>query len=71
VFGNAMILCAVLGFREMKSPTNIFLASLAMADLLLCIICLPVKVKYVNIHSVPQEIVKISYPLFLFNFHSI
>ncbi len=29
----------------MKSPTNIFLASLALADLLLCIICLPVKVK--------------------------
>ncbi len=46
VFGNAMILWAVLGFREMKSPTNIFLASLAVADLLLCIICLPVKVNF-------------------------
>ena len=44
VLGNAMILWAVLGFREMKSPTNIFLASLAVADLLLCVICLPVKV---------------------------
>jgi hypothetical protein len=44
VVGNAMILWAVLGFREMKSPTNIFLASLALADLLLCSICLPVKV---------------------------
>ena len=45
VLGNAMILWAVLGFREMKSPTNIFLASLAFADLLLCSLCLPVKVK--------------------------
>jgi hypothetical protein len=44
VVGNAMILWAVLGFREMKSPTNIFLASLALADLFLCSICLPVKV---------------------------
>ena len=46
VLGNTMILWAVLGFREMKSPTNIFLASLAAADLLLCIICLPVKVTF-------------------------
>ncbi len=42
--GNLLIISAILGYRKMKSPTNVFLASLAFADLLLCILCLPVKV---------------------------
>lgn len=45
VVGNLLILVAILGYKKMKSPTNIFLASLALADLLLCLICIPVKVK--------------------------
>ena len=44
VAGNALIVAAVFGYRKMKSPTNIFLASLAVADLLFCLICIPVKV---------------------------
>ena len=44
VTGNLLIIFAILGYRKMKSPTNVFLASLAFADLLLCVLCLPVKV---------------------------
>ena len=43
VIGNLLILVAILGYKKMKSPTNVFLASLALADLLLCLICIPVK----------------------------
>ncbi|XP_059099323.1 G-protein coupled receptor 54-like [Tigriopus californicus] len=43
VVGNLLIIWAILGYRKMQTPTNIFLASLAMADLLLCVICIPVK----------------------------
>ena len=44
VVGNLLIIWAILGYRKMKTPTNIFLASLAIADLLLCVVCIPVKV---------------------------
>ena len=36
----------------MKNPTNTFLASLASADLLLILLCLPVKVKSFLLHTV-------------------
>ena len=50
IIGNLLILVAILGYKKMKSPTNVFLASLALADLLLCLICIPVKVRnlYMN-----------------------
>ena len=34
-----------LMFQVRQSPTNVFLASLATADLLLILICLPLKVR--------------------------
>ncbi|TRY72287.1 hypothetical protein TCAL_16178, partial [Tigriopus californicus] len=43
VVGNLLIVVAVFGYKRMKSSTNIFLASLAIADLLFCLICIPVK----------------------------
>ena len=46
VIGNLLILIAILGYKKMKSSTNVFLASLAFADLLLCLICIPVKVRF-------------------------
>lgn len=42
--GNCLIIFTTFRYRRMQSVTNIFLASLASADLLLIIICIPVKV---------------------------
>ena len=45
VVGNILILLAVIRHTHVKnSPVNVFLASLASADLLLILICLPLKV---------------------------
>jgi len=51
VLGNSLIVFTILRYRRMKSATNVFLASLASADLLLIIVCIPVKV---NIYRVFQ-----------------
>ncbi|XP_046673377.1 gastrin/cholecystokinin type B receptor-like isoform X2 [Homalodisca vitripennis] len=44
VVGNVLIVFTTCRYRRMKTPTNVFLSSLACADLLLIIICIPVKV---------------------------
>ncbi|PSN43531.1 hypothetical protein C0J52_03721 [Blattella germanica] len=43
IAGNSLIIFTICRYRRMKSTTNVFLASLASADLLLIIICIPVK----------------------------
>ena len=45
VSGNILIILTVMKKSSFKSPTNTFLASLATADLLLIMVCLPVKVQ--------------------------
>ena len=46
ILGNSLILVAVLRHTHVKSsPVNVFLASLASADLLLILVCLPLKVR--------------------------
>ncbi|KAG8259912.1 hypothetical protein J6590_044382 [Homalodisca vitripennis] len=45
VVGNVLIVFTTCRYRRMKTPTNVFLSSLACADLLLIIICIPVKVR--------------------------
>lgn len=42
--GNTLIIFTITVYRRMKSTTNLFLASLASADLLLILCCIPVKV---------------------------
>ena len=45
IIGNCLILVAVIRHTHVKSsPVNVFLASLASADLLLILVCLPLKV---------------------------
>ena len=44
VTGNCMVLVSVCQFRRMRSVINQFLLSLASADLLLLLVCVPVKV---------------------------
>lgn len=43
LIGNSLIIYSVVQFRGMKSLSNVFLASLATADLILIIFCIPVK----------------------------
>lgn len=43
IIGNSLIVYSVVHFRRMKSLSNVFLASLATADLILIIFCVPVK----------------------------
>ena len=44
VIGNTLVIVSVARFKKMQNVTNIFLLSLASADLLLVLICVPVKV---------------------------
>ena len=44
IAGNSLIIFTIFRYRRMKSTTNVFLASLASADLLLILVCIPVKV---------------------------
>lgn len=43
IVGNSLIVHSVVHFRCMKSLSNVFLASLASADLILIVFCVPVK----------------------------
>ncbi|XP_015922792.1 QRFP-like peptide receptor [Parasteatoda tepidariorum] len=43
LIGNILIIYTVVSFRRMRTISNVFLASLATADLLVVIICVPVK----------------------------
>ncbi|XP_064097653.1 G-protein coupled receptor 54-like isoform X2 [Macrobrachium nipponense] len=44
VVGNVLIIFTIARYRRLKTTTNVFLASLASADLLLILICIPVKI---------------------------
>ena len=43
--GNLLVIVSILRYRRMQNITNIFLTSLATADLLLVVLCVPVKVR--------------------------
>jgi hypothetical protein len=42
IFGNSLVLVAIWTFRKLHTPQNIFVASLAMADLMVGILTLPI-----------------------------
>ena len=44
VTGNALVIFSILRYRRMQSVTNIFLTSLSTADLIVVLICVPIKV---------------------------
>ena len=46
--GNGLVIFTIVRIRRMQSVTNIFLTSLASADLLLILICVPIKVSFNN-----------------------
>jgi len=43
--GNLLVIVSICRFRRLHSVTNVFLVSLATADLLLILICVPIKVR--------------------------
>lgn len=45
MLGNILVIFSVTRYQQMLTVTNTFLLSLASADLLLVIICVPVKVR--------------------------
>lgn len=47
ITGNILVIVSVIRFRKLHSVTNVFLLSLASADLLLVVICVPVKVSQI------------------------
>ena len=44
IIGNILVIFAIAKVQRMRSITNLFLLSLASADLLLVVVCVPVKV---------------------------
>ena len=42
--GNGLVIFSIVWYKRMRSVTNMFLTSLATADLLLVLICVPIKV---------------------------
>lgn len=54
--GNTLIVFTTCRYRRMKSPTNVFLASLACADLVLILICIPVKVSLLSMQRHAQYV---------------
>lgn len=42
--GNCLVIFSISYYRRMRTVTNVFLLSLASADLLLVLICVPIKV---------------------------
>ena len=46
VVGNSLVIFSIGRYRRMQNVTNIFLTSLASADLLLVLLCVPVKVLF-------------------------
>ena len=51
LLGNTLVIVSVAKFKKMQNVTNMFLLSLASADLLLVLICIPVKVSTNNTTS--------------------
>ena len=42
--GNTLVIFTILRYRRMQSVTNVFLLSLSTADILVVLICVPIKV---------------------------
>ena len=51
VVGNALVIFCIVRHKGMRSITNIFLLSLATADLMLVLICVPVKVRIIGFND--------------------
>ena len=68
ITGNTLVIISALRYRRMQNVTNIFLISLASADLLLVALCVPIKVRawqnYIvnRVHEKNQELIRVRIP---------
>lgn len=46
MIGNCIVVFVVCRNRKMQNVTNIFIANLALSDILLCVFCLPIQLHY-------------------------
>ena len=46
--GNSVIILSIIKSKDLKGPTNLFLGSLAVADLLTVTICVPIRVSTIG-----------------------
>lgn len=51
LIGNILVIFAIVKFPRMRTVTNMFLLSLSSADLLLVLVCVPIKVVVVGTSS--------------------
>lgn len=52
LIGNILIIFTTYRYRRMQNVTNVLLASLASCDLLLIVICIPVRVSQNRIYQI-------------------
>ena len=52
ILGNILVPVVLLRNRDMRNSTNLFLANLSIADLLVLLVCLPTA--FVELHSPPD-----------------
>lgn len=60
--GNGLIIYIVAHYARMRTMSNVFLASLAMADLMLVCVCIPVKVsvtRHLDAHHYSAQFVQL------------
>lgn len=56
VIGNALVIFSIARYRRMQTVTNTFLTSLASADLLLVMLCVPIKVRLLSKHRAMRSV---------------
>ena len=65
--GNLLVIFSIARVKRMRSITNLFLLSLASADLLLVCVCVPVRVSQLKaVFNIKHNYDIIPFPLFLF-----
>lgn len=68
IFGNCLVITAILKYEQLQTSAGVFIASLAGADLLIGSITIPfyISVQYLNIYSSSEVVCSISFAIVVF-----